>query len=189
MSDQSSDFLKWVPLAAAVAAWVAAIFAYLTARRAGRALRLAEQQEERRRPILALYIQGAYLRRVDEDRIYMFLLSVSNPSDSNNAIARIDLRIEYRTASNFLAAVDVPSVSQDDEMFGGDSHSRLEIPIRVDAHHTVAGWVFFRVKKALLEDCTVDTYVIVATDSHGGRASIETALVQEFVHEAEIKTS
>jgi hypothetical protein len=189
MSDQSSDFLKWMPFVAAVAAWVAAIFAYLTARRSIRLLHLAEQQEERRRPVLILYLQGGRLRRVGEDLVYMFLLSVSNRSDSNNAIAQIDLRIEYRTAFNFLAAVDVPIVSQDDEMFGGDTRSRLEIPIRVDAHHTVAGWVFFRVKKALLEDCAVNTYVIVATDSHGGRSSIETALVQEIVHEAEIKTN
>jgi hypothetical protein len=145
-------------------------------------------QEARRRPILILYLQRAYLRRLDDERIYVFLLSVSNPTDSNNAVARFDLRIQYRTASNFLAAVDVPSVSQDDEMFRGDSSSRLEMPIRVDAHHTVAGSLFFRMKEALLGECTVDTYAIVATDSHGERASIETALVQDIVHEAEIKT-
>ena len=174
---------------ATVAAWVAAIFAYLTARRSGRALRLAEQQEARRRPVLFLYLSKGYLSRSDEHRLYMFLISVSNPSDSNNAVAQIYLRIEYRTASNFLAAVDVPAVLQDDEMFQGDNHGPLEIPIRVDAHHTVAGWVFFRVKKELLEECHVETYVIVATDSHGERVSIKTVLVQEFVREAEIKTS
>ena len=189
MSDQSTDFLKWMPFVAAVAAWVAAIFAYLTARRSGRALRLDEQREARRRPVLFLYLSKGYLRRSDEHRLYMFLLSVSNPSDSNNAVAQIHLRIKYRTASNFLAAVDVPAVLQDDEIFRGDNHVHLEIPTRVDAHHTVAGWVFFRVKKELLEDCNVDIYVIVATDSHGERVSIETVLVQELVREAEIKTS
>lgn len=189
MSDQFSNFLKWMPLAAVVAAWAGAIVAIFNARRSIQALRLAEQQEARRRPVLVPYLLRGYLRRVDEDRIYMFLLSVSNPSDSDNAIAQIDLRIEYRTASNFLAAVYVPGVSLDDKMFGQDNHSRLEIPVRVDAHQTVTGWVFFRVKKALLEGCTVDTYVIVATDSHGERASIETALPQELVHEAEIKAS
>ena len=179
-----------MPFAATVAAWVAAVFAYLTARRSGRALRLAEQQEARRRPVLVLYLHRGYLRRTEEERVYAFMLSVSNPSDSNNAIAQIDLRIEYRAPSNFLAAVNVPAVPQDDEMLGGDNnHSRLEIPIRVDAHHTVAGWVFFRVKTALLVDCSIDTYIILTTDSHGERVSIETALVREFVHETEIKTS
>jgi hypothetical protein len=176
--------MNWV---AALAAWVGALFAYLNARRSGRALRLAEQQEDRRRPILVLYWQGGYLHRTQEDRFYMFLLSVSNPSDSNNAVARIDLRIEYRTGANFLATVNVPSVSQGDEMFAGDSRSNLEIPIKVDAHQTVVGRVFFRLKKALLKDCAVDSYVIVATDSHGGWTSVETALVQEIVDEAEIK--
>lgn len=189
MSDPSWNFLKWMPFAAAVAAWVAAIFAYLTARRSGRALRLAEQQEARSRPVLVIYLKNGYLRRAKEDRIYMFLLSVSNPSDSNNAIAQIDLRIKYRTASNFLAVVDVLCVFLDDAMLGQDKHTSLKIPIRVDAHQTVAGWVFFRVNKALLEDCTVDTYAIVATDSHGKRESIEAALVQEIMLETEIKTS
>ena len=119
MSEQSPDFFRWMPLAAALAAWVAAFFASLTARRSGRALRLAEQQEERRRPALVLYLQGGYLRRTDEDRVYMFLLAVSNPSDSNNAVARLDLRIKYRTGSEFPATVDVPSVSRHNEMFVG----------------------------------------------------------------------
>jgi hypothetical protein len=176
-------------LAAAAAAWVAAIVSILNAHRSGRALRLAEQQETRSRPVLVLYLVRGYFRREGEDRICKFLLSVSNLSDSDNAVAQIDLRIEYRTTSNFLAAVNVPGVSLDDEIFGQDNHPHLEIPIRVDAHQTVKGWVLFRVKKALLENCTVDTYVIVATDSHGERASIETVLVQEFVHEPEIKKS
>ena len=189
MSDQPPDFLKWMPFAAAAAAWVAAVFAYLTARRSGQALRLAEQQEARRRPVLVLYLMRGYLRRIDDDRIYAFMLSVSNPSDSNNSIAQIDLRIEYRTPSNFLAAVDISADSHSTEMFGEDNCSRLETPIRVDAHDTVAGWVFFRAKTALLEDCSIDTYVIVVTDSHGERVPIKTALVQELVYEAEIKTS
>jgi hypothetical protein len=184
MADQSSIVLNWLP---ALAAWIGALFAYLNARRSGRMLRLAEQQEERRRPVLVLYFQNGYLRRTDEDRVYMFVLSASNPSDSNNTIARIDLRIEYRTASNFLSTVDVPSVSEADVTFGESRYSALKIPTNVDAHQTVVGLVFFRLNRALLKDCSVDSYVIVATDSHGVRTSVETALVQEIVDEAEIK--
>lgn len=189
MSDEVTYLMKWIPSPTTIAAWIAIIISYLSYRRSGRALRLAEQQEERRRPVLVLYLQRGYLRRTEQDRIYKFLLSISNPSDSNNAVARIDLRIEYRTAANFRAAVDVPAVRQDDQTFGGDNHAEIEIPIKVDAHNTVTGWVCFQVKKALLKDCNVDSYVILVTDSHGERGSIETALVQEFVYEAEIKTS
>jgi hypothetical protein len=187
--DPISDLIKWTPLVAAAAAWAGAFVAYLNARRSSQALRLAEQQEARRRPVLVPSLLRGYLHRVDEDRIYMFLLSVSNPSDSDNAIAQIDLRIEYRTSSNFLAAVYVPGVSLEHEMFGQDKQSCLDIPVRVDAHQTVTGWVSFRVKRALLEDRIVDTYVIVSTDSHGERASIETILPQELVYETEIKKS
>jgi hypothetical protein len=193
MSDQSTDFLKWMPFAAAIAAWVAAIFAYLTDRRSSRVLRLAELQEERRRAGLVLYLMRGYVRRTDENRIYAFLLSVSNPSDSNNAIAQIDLRIGYRTSSNYLAAVDIPTSSQNDDMFGktmeGYNNSCLEIPISVNAHHTAVGWVFFQTKRALFKDCSIDTYTIIATDSHREQSSIETSLVHELVHESETKTN
>lgn len=189
MSDELTYLIKWIPSPTTLAAWIAVIISYLSYRRSGRALRLAEQQEERRRPVLIPYLHKGYLRRTEEDRIYMFLLSVSNPSDSNNAVARIDLRIEYRTASNFRAAVDVLTVMLDDQAFGGENHGFIEIPIRIEAHNTATGWVCFRVKKALLQDCSVDSYIILVTDSHGERGSIETALVQEFVYEAEIKRS
>ncbi len=187
MSEQSPDFFRWMPLAAALAAWVAAFFAYLTARRSGRALRLAEQQEERRRPALVLYMHSGYLRRKDEDRVYMFLLSVSNPSDIDNAIARLDLRIRYNTVSGFPATVDVPSVAQHSGMFPGDDHAGLEIPVNLDAHKTVVGRVFFLLKRALLKGCRVDGYEVIATDSHQSQTSIEVALVQELLDEAEIK--
>lgn len=184
MSDQSSNLLNWLP---ALAAWAGVFFVYLNARRSARLLRLAEQQEERRRPILVLYFQGGYLRRTDQDRVYMFMLAVSNPSDSNNSVARIHLRIEYRTPANFLATVDVPNVFQANEEFGGASHAALEIPINVDAHKTIVGRVFFRLNKSLLKDCAVDGYEIIVTDTHDAQTSVETALVQELVDETEIK--
>lgn len=188
MSDQP-DFLKWTSFAAALAAWVAAIFAYLTARRSGRALRLAEQQEARRQPLLVLYLHEGHFRRVEEGRMFMFLVSVSNPSDSDNAISRIDLRIEYRTASHYLAAVDVQSCSTHCKTSGLEDKAALGISNRIDAHQTVAGRIFFQLNDALLENCSVDRYVIVVTDTQGRRESVETALVPEFLDEAETHKS
>jgi len=183
MSDQS-NLLNWVP---AIAAWIGAFFAYLNARRSNRALRLTEQQEERRKPNLVLYLQGGYLCKTDEERVYMFLLSVSNLSDTDNAVARNDLRIEYRTAFNFSATVDIPSVSQGIDIFGGESHSTLETGVKIEAHQTVVGKVFFRLNKAMLQDCAVDSYIIVVTDTHGKRTSVATSLVQEVFDETEIE--
>ncbi len=170
-----------------MAAWVAAFFAYLTARRSGRALKIAEQQEERRRPTLVFYLHNGYVRKTDESRAYLFLLSVSNPSDSNNAIARLDLRIRYRTGSGFPATVDVPNTSQSSNTFPGMGQPFLEIPVPVDAHKTVAGQVTFVLKRDLLRDYTIDGYEVIATDSHGIQVSVEVALLQELVDETEAK--
>lgn len=183
MSDQS-NLLNWVP---ALAAWIGAFFAYLNARRSNRVLRLSEQQEERRKPNLVLYLQGGYLCKTDEERVYMFILSVSNPSDSDNAVARNDLRIEYRTAFNFPATVNIPSVSQGIDIFREDSHSTLETGVKIEAHHTVVGRVFFRLNKAMLKDCAVDSHIIVVTDTHGEQTSVATSLVQEIFDETKTK--
>ena len=136
---------------------------------------------------MVLYMQGGYLSKTNEDRVYIFLLSVSNPTDSNNSVAKLDLRIKYTTDSGFQATVDVPSVSGYNEIYERDTYSELEVPVIVDAHKTVVGRAFFPLKHALVKSCLVDAYEVIATDSHGSQTSIEVTLVQEIVNEAELK--
>ena len=189
MNEQSISFSTWVSIGSALAAFAAAGFAYWSARSAHRAIRLAEQQELRRRPVLLLYLVDGYVHRhsADDSRFYAFLISISNRSDADNAIARLDLRISYRTSANFCAAVDIPAGATQAAPFGGQGQATVRVPLRIDAHQTMTGWVHFEIKNALLRDCNVDYYTILVTDTHGERSAVEASLVREFVDEAKAK--
>jgi hypothetical protein len=177
-----------VAVVSAMASWAGAFVAFRNARTSRRMLQLAEQQESRRQPATVLYLADGFVHWESDARVYAFLLSISNPSDSNNAIARLDLRINYRTPTNYLAAVDVPAVLDREVGFGGPLQNRLELPIRIDAHQTVAGWSYFRFSRGLLEFCEVDLYTVVATDSQGSRQTVETVIVQELIDEVQVQT-
>jgi hypothetical protein len=77
----ASETPAWFVVAGAIAAWIGAAIAIVNARTARRLLHLAEAQETRRRPILALYLGDGYLRFLDTDRVrlYAFLLLFSGP--------------------------------------------------------------------------------------------------------------
>ena len=147
----------WISIASAVAAWVAVIWSFLAFLTSRGALRLAEQQEARRRPHLAIYLDRCFTRRSHGLRKYNFLLSVSNPTDSDNAIAAAHLRVVYRTPDGFLASVDVPAT-------------------------TVAGWMEFSYPLSMLDNCAPEKYSIVLTDSHSITTMAEALLVLERIN-------
>ena len=134
-----------------------------------------------------MYLFDGYVRVAPaaRGRVYSFLISVSNPSDSNNAIARLDLRINYRTAANFLAAVDIPLSSTDGESSQFGAEKVFTVPLRIDAHQTVTGWAHFEVKEVILKNCVVDRYAVMATDSQGERSEIDCGIIKELANEAE----
>jgi hypothetical protein len=169
----------------AVAACLALVVAVYSGFTSHRALGIAQRDENRRRPLLVLYLVNGYMTRGEGSRFYAFLLSVSNPSDSDNSVARLDLRIDYRTPNGHLAAFEVPLEDPNTSPLGGEGRTSLNRPCRVDSHQTTTGWAFFSVKEALLSDCEVEGYSLVATDTQGERASVETSLVTEILDEDE----
>src|SRR3954447_6631065 len=62
--------------------------------------KLANEQEKRRRPRLIPSLVNGFFR--DEPgsrgRIYAFLITITNPTDTNNSIVEADLSITYLTS-------------------------------------------------------------------------------------------
>jgi hypothetical protein len=182
------DVPTWAAIASAIAAWVAALLAYSGARASKRALIIAERQEQRRQPVLVPYLVEGYVRFVDDGqrfRLYAFLLSISNPSDADNGIAQLDLHVTYTKANGLRMTLKVPANAIFAAAFIGSDSQSLSVPIRVDAHQTIAGWSYFRIDESLLESASIDGYTLVATDSHGYQMSVEPIIVREFSNEME----
>jgi hypothetical protein len=177
---------NWINVASvfiALFALIVSTFGFATSRKA---LRISQKQEQRKNPLLVPSLLNGYVQfRKNKERVYGFLLSVSNPSDSNNAIARIDLHLTYLSPRHDRLTVQVPSSTARDDSFSRLSEfTMIAPPMELDAHHTIAGWCVFRVPEAALSRGVVESTVIVLVDSHGLKASLEPVLVQEYRDEA-----
>jgi hypothetical protein len=110
-----------------------------------------------------------------------FSLSVGNPTDSDNAIAQIEMHLRYLIEDAALMTVKLPpSVGTCDP--AKDSRRWLTTPARVAAHDTVSGWCDFVVKPGILNGRPIDGYQIVLTDSHQAETSVDALVVSEKRH-------
>ncbi|MEC4685485.1 MAG: hypothetical protein VST71_07120 [Nitrospirota bacterium] len=184
----SSKFSLLIAAASVVAAWVAALFAYVSARTSKRALLLAEQQEKRRQPKLVPYLVDGYHKSISQDQfsIYAFSLSISNPSDIDNSIAQIEFQIAYTTATNAHMVVKVQHDDNPIDRFGGGDIKPFLIPESINAHLTIAGWAFFKIDDILIGNSDIDAYTLIFTDSHGAFSTLEPNMVREFADEEKL---
>jgi len=175
------DTFSGSDIATAIAAWLALILSIFSIVISWKTQRLAQRQEERRKPILVPYFFDGYVRFNTDpfSRIYAFLVSVSNPSDSDNAVAEVDLQLTYTTQTGIQMKVKMRADPALESSFGDGSRS-LQIPARVDAHQTVSGWTYFRVEEALLKGAVIDGYSVVLNDSHGNLVALEPIMVREY---------
>jgi hypothetical protein len=146
--------------------------------------RLARRQEKRKQPLLTASLINAHVlfERKDHARVFGFLLSIINPSDSSNSISEITLNITYRSSRDIELTVQIPSSQQGVQRLSeGSTVSALTIATtRIGAHETHLGWAIFRVSEALLEGATIERYEIAIFDSHRTKATIEPVVIREL---------
>lgn len=136
--------------------------------------RLAREQEARRKPdLIPDYREGYFtVDPATRARTFHVRLSVSNPTDTDNSVVRIELAIQYRLTDGPSLAVRLPQL---DDTAG----SGFIIPVRVAAHDAVAGWCRFRLDVGLIGRGAVDSYLVELTDSHGQVLTAQPLLLSE----------
>jgi hypothetical protein len=179
-----SDPDRLIAIAALAASAISTYFARQAGRTARRALGISERDEQRRQPKLQLYLARSYVRSRDGSDLYCFLVSISNPTDIDNAVARSELRaalqgqdnreVVYRIAHN-------PELAEGGSAGEGLGNGALSIPLRIDAHQTVTGWLLFELKS---DSALVNSLWIMLDDSHGVTTASEVISVGEWLNEA-----
>jgi hypothetical protein len=173
----------WTDVVVAVAAVAALIVALISLKVSSRALRLSEKQEQRKQPRLVPSLLESHFANLTEGgRVYSFSLSVVNPTDSDNAIAQIEMHLRYLIDGDVSMTVKLPLSSVDICYPAATDHPRLMTPSRIAAHDTAFGWCDFVVKPGILSGRTIEGYQIVLTDSHQAETSIEPLVVSEKRH-------
>jgi hypothetical protein len=169
-------------VASAAAAWMALLLSVLNFVTSRRALRISEQQEARRKPSVVAYLQDGYIAAGVKpgSRVYAILVSLSNRSDNNNAIAQTMLLLTYVKDSGTQLTIKVEAEIEPPNAFANKSANHLRIPIRIDAHQAVSGWCFFVVDDAILEGSLIDRTQVAFIDTHGNETTIEPLIIREY---------
>lgn len=150
--------------------------------------RLAIEQDRRRRPKLVPSLVNGYFQndKAGNRRNYAFLVTVTNPSDSGNAIAAADLAITYLTREDLQMTMKIRSAANSDLNFIVGNGSSLPIPSPVSAHNAVSGWILFHVPTPMLANVRIEGYRLMFLDAQEGVADIRPILVQEYRDEIKI---
>lgn len=169
-------------LATAGAAWLALLLSILGISLNWRATRIAEKQEKRRHPLLVAYLQDAFMERNKgrKTRIYTLPVTVSNRSDSGNAIANLELRIVYTGDGGFQRTLVVGSNAGLSDVVSRATASPLVPPVHIDANSMVSGSCFFEVVEEKLHSVLVDRYIVAMIDTHGNETALEPILIREY---------
>jgi hypothetical protein len=144
--------------------------------------RLVLAQEKRRLPhLIPTLVHGYYQDGHDSrGRVYAFRLSVSNPTDSNNAIAAAELSIIYLSADRVQMTMKLRANDPAAKSFVKDQEEALSIPTPISAHNAVSGWLRFHVPAVMLANRDIEAYRLTLTDPHGETANVVPILVQEY---------
>jgi len=179
-----TDPRVWISALALLVSCAAALISWRSLRNSSRAIALAERQEERRQPQLGIYLANGFRWLVGERQVFGFLVSVTNPTDINNSVARAELQITYLVECGSTAICRInhnPGLAE--ETGKALSSVVLSLPLRIDAHQTASGWLLFSLQNDLIRNGTIDAHRIILEDTHGVSTITDPIMVREWTDE------
>jgi hypothetical protein len=162
------------------------VVSWLSGTRASRALAISEGQEKRRQPRLGLYLAKAYRRLMPGKQLFGFLVSVTNPTDIGNSIARAELQVTYLLNNNVKAICRIPhnqELAENESTGKTQEASVFAIPSRIDPHQTLFGWFLFCLDDNVIGEGTVDAHSLLLEDTHDITTDSGPIMVREWTHE------
>jgi hypothetical protein len=179
------DFILCCSVASLIISFIATFFSYRKTRIAKQSLKLNEKLFEARTPRLEPNLRACFSYRLEksQSKIYAFFISVSNLSDINNSISRLELQINYTRSNNLSNNLLLPHKPKLVEHLFQNSIKTLNVPIHIDAHQTIDGWTFFELDDSLIRNANIDAYKIRFIDSHGKESNLKPTILQEILNE------
>src|SRR5438105_4174104 len=159
-----NDPKLWIAFASLVVSICSTIY---SGRKSSRALAISENQERRRQPQLGIYLANAYRCITAKRQFFSFLVSVTNPTDINNAVARAELQITYlvRDDASIVCRVQHDRTLEDTQNHDGDpSPTVFTLPLRIDAHQTASGRFLFALDNDAIGKGTIDAHNLILED-------------------------
>jgi hypothetical protein len=184
-----ADPKTWISGLALLVSICSAFFSWRSGRNSARALAISENQEKRRQPQLGIYlVVNGFRRLVPKRQLFGFLVSISNPTDINNSVARAELKITYIMENEVSASCRIqhnPALEDDIGSDTAPSASVFMLPLRVDAHQTASGWFVFALDNNVIGKGTVDSHSLILEDTHGVSTETDPIMVRQWTDETQ----
>ncbi len=168
-------------IVSAVAAWIATWFSFRSAGTTRKMYGIAKAQQEGRQPHIVPYLVDGYVRRITNGRVYAFSLSVSNKSDNDNSLSRLELVISYRKGINPPSNIALLHDADLTMHLPDSTVKAFSIPALLPAHQTAAGSALFELPDTILKGASIERYLITLTDTHDLISSVEPIIIQEII--------
>lgn len=169
---------------AAIAAWVAALFAYNSYRVSKRALELAESQNDASKTNISAYLADSF-RAYDSNEKkgkYIFSIAYSNKSESNDSITEVNLETFYVNSSNRISHLITAHEQGSGKWLSGEAKP-AKLPINIQARSSVTSWFVFGVPLVAEEAQRIEKYRVVARNGKGEEVSVESYILREIEYE------
>lgn len=163
-------------IASAVAALIAAFYAWRSTRVANRALRIAEDDHRERHSGLAAYlIDGVSWDDQEQGRAVSFSCSLTNAANAPRSIAHAQLHLHAFDLDGTTTEIVLHPTND-----AGPDSKPIEIPINLAARTTVSGWLTYRIPNRIVDALTIDRYELTFLASDGERASLNCYLLRRI---------
>jgi hypothetical protein len=105
-------------------------------------------------------------------------ITISNPTDIDNSIARAELIVTYHKQEGESIRLSVASTTSSAAKISG-AGDFLDPPVAVPSHQTVAGVLLFEPSDIILDNGAIDDYSLAIMDSHGESITMTVLIIRE----------
>ena len=169
-----------VSLGSLVAAWVATVIAIRNHGIAKESFRLVEEQAKGRSPLMIPYLINSEFMIIEAKRLYIFSISITNRSDTDNSITSIQMQINYHRPDQPVASI---LLNHNSLLADKTSciRSPLTVPSIIISHNTISGSILFECDAETFDRIVVDSCELIITDSNGLINKLTPILISELV--------
>lgn len=166
-----------VSITSALAACIAAAFAYRSNTIAAKALEISRRTQDAHDASVTPYLIEGIHRKEDNAEVVAFAVSYTNRSDIANSLVRIELEVHYFTKEGVVAHLLFPLAEHPSEAIELQSLPALHAPINLGARSTESGWLIFVLPAGALRG-PVERYRVAALTATGERITMESFLIK-----------
>lgn len=170
----------------AIAACIAALVAIGSLIVAKKALNIERRREERLRLPFDLYLVDAMHITQGNMRVLIFLITITNNSDTDISINSPTLNVLYTDSNNSLKKLKIKHDKSLEKKYDLKDYSFSDNHPFIPAHKTISSGLIFEMDDKLLQDCLFEKYEIKIEDYRGHVEKLDSIITHEIVENEEI---